>query len=346
METMHATVENDRAASNVTRRVPHGFSLIELMVVVAVISMLIALLLPAVQSAREAARRTQCGNHLRQLGLAVHNYHDAHRITPMGNDIHPTALWGGWEFNAGAHVRLLPYVEQAPLFNRIDFDQSLYSTSNVFLLEAPLEVLRCPSDTGEAQSSFDPGDLSPNYDPAFVVAFTNYVGCVGPRWWPGDAAFVPQPAKDYYLGVFSEYNSDIRFRDMTDGLSNTLLFSERARGVYPDVDRKWVGWWTSGWAGDSMFAALHPINTGLRVKVINNDYDRVRMFGCASSLHPGGAQFCMADGSVRFISENLDSWDVSDAELQQLWDSGTMTSQPKLYQWLSTRNGNEVPGEF
>jgi prepilin-type N-terminal cleavage/methylation domain-containing protein/prepilin-type processing-associated H-X9-DG protein len=323
-----------------------GFTLIELLVVIAIIAILIALLLPAVQAAREAARRTQCANHLHQLGLAVHTYHDAHRITPMSNDYHPSSLWGGWDYNYGVHVRLLPYIDQSPLFNRIDFSQPLHSARNVFLLEVPLEVLRCPTDTGEEQRGFDPGDMSPAYNASFTVAYTNYVGCAGPRYYLPGSTFVPLPQKKYYQGIFLEHNSDIRFRDVTDGLSSTILFGERSRGVYPDSDRKWWGWWASGYGGDSMFVTMHPINIGIRIKVLGSDYDYMRMMGSASSLHPGGAQFCLADGSVRFISENIDSWNMDDAEIQQLWDSNTTVSRPKLYQWLSTRNGGEVIGEF
>ena len=80
--------------------------------------------------------------------------------------------------------------------------------------------------------------------------------------------------------------------------------------------------------------------------MLSSNYDLLRMMGCASSLHPGGAQFCMADGSVRFISENINSWNLDDAEIQSLWDTNTVVSQSKLYQWLSTRSGNEVLGEF
>jgi prepilin-type processing-associated H-X9-DG protein len=320
--------------------------LIELLVVIAIIAILIALLLPAVQSAREAARRIQCANHLHQLGLAAHNYHDAHRILPMGNDWKPTLAWGGWDFNASVHVRLLPYLDQAPLQQRIDFNLPLFNPTNIFVEEVPLAVMRCSSDTGIEQHRYDPGELSPEYDPGFVAAFTNYVGCVGPRWYPLGAAANPTPARQYYQGLFWEDQSDIRFRDITDGMSSTLMFSERARGVYPTDEQPWFGWWASGYAGDTMFATTHPINAGIRVKVLNNSYDYLRMMGCASSLHPGGAQFCMADGSVRFISESLDSWDLSDAELQQLWDSNTLVSRPKLYQALSTRSGNEVAGGF
>jgi prepilin-type N-terminal cleavage/methylation domain-containing protein/prepilin-type processing-associated H-X9-DG protein len=328
------------------RRVRCGFTLIELLVVIAIIAILIALLLPAVQAAREAARRTQCANHLHQLGLAVHNYHDSHRILPMGNDWKPTAAWGGWDFNASVHVRLLPYFEQAALQNRIDFNLPLFSPANMFAFEVPLEVVRCPSDTGIEQNRYDPGELSPAFDPGFTVAFSNYVGCVGPHWYPLNAAANPTPAKRFYQGVFWEDQSDVRFRDITDGMSSTLMFGERARGVYPTDEQPWWGWWASGYAGDTMFVTMHPINVSLRMKLLSSNYDYLRMMGCASSLHPGGAQFCMADGSVRFISESLDSWDLDDAGIQQLWDTNTVASRPKLYQWLSTRNGNEVLGEF
>lgn len=336
-----------RTACN-CRRWPNrpAFTVIELLVVIAVISVLVSLLLPAVQSAREAARRVQCANHLKQLGLAVHNYHDVHGILPMGNDWKPSPAWGGWDHNAGVHTRLLPYLEQAALYNLIDFNQPLISAANVWVFEVPLAILACPSDTGQSQFRFDAGELSPAYDDAFTVVFTNYVGCVGPTWYLRVSAFDPTPARDYHHGLFWEDHSDVRFRDITDGLSNTLMFGERARGVYPIDEHMWWGWWASGFGGDSLFTVMHPINVSLKVKVLSSNYDFVRMMGCASSLHPGGAQFCLADGSVRFVSENLESWNLADAEMQQLWDSGVSSSLPRLYQHLSTRSGGEVPGEF
>lgn len=323
-----------------------AFTLIELLVVIAIIAVLIALLLPAVQSAREAARRIECANHLHQLALAVHNYHDAHRALPMGNDWKPTLAWGGWDYNASIHVRLLPYLEQSPLQNRINFNLPLFSPANMFVHEASLKMVHCPSDTGPEQLRYDPGELSPAFDPGFTAAFTNYVGCIGTRWYLPGATVNPTPPRKYHDGLFWEDHSDIRFADITDGMSNTIMFSERARGVYPVDEQPWFGWWASGYAGDTMFVSTHPVNSGMRMKTLNSRYDYLRMMGCASSFHTAGAQFCMADGSVRFISENLDSWNLGDAEIQQLWDSNTLVSRPRLYQWLTTRNGNEVLGEF
>jgi type II secretory pathway pseudopilin PulG len=320
--------------------------LIELLVVIAIIAILIALLLPAVQSAREAARRAQCANNLKQLGLAVHNYHDVFRVTPLGNDVRSLSVWGGWDYNASVHARLLPYLDQSPLFNRFDFDVSIYELPNVLLQETPLEVLFCPSDTGEHQAAFDPGELSPAYDPAVTIAFTNYAASVGPRHFLGGTFAPTANPRKHYQGMFWEYNSDVRFRDVTDGLSNTILFGEKARGLYPVDERPWWGWWASGYPGDTMFATYAPINKAHQVPVLSNNQDFARMFGTASSLHPGGAFFCFGDGSVRFLSQHLDSMDLDDAQLQELWDNNVLLAQPKLYQWLSTRNGSEVVGEF
>ncbi len=323
-----------------------AFTIIELMVAIAIISILVALLLPAVQAAREAARRTQCSNHLKQLGLATHNYHDVYNVTPMGNDWKLSAAWGGWDYNASVHIRLLPHIDQSTIFNLIDFNEPILSTRNVFVLEPSLPVLHCPTDFAPEQERFDPGDLDDAWSGAFTVGYTNYVGCVGPTWYP-DWTLYGFPGKQFYRGMFWEDQSDVRFADARDGLSNTLLFGERARGIYPDDERKWWGWWTSGWGGDTMFTATHPINTALKLTVLRNDQDLVRMFGGASSLHQGGAFFCIADGSVRFISENTDSWDLSDAELDALWDTNaTPISRPGVYQRLSTRDGGEVVGEF
>lgn len=319
-----------------------GFTLIELLVSIAIIGTLIALLLPAVQSAREAARRTQCSNHLKQLGLAIHNYHDVYSMTPMGNDFKDSPVWGGWHDNASIHVRLLPHIEQSNLFNQIDFRESLYSQRNMFIFEPGLDLLQCPSDTGERQSGFDPGDFDPVFAGAFAAGFTNYVACAGYRWSP---IFDPQRGASFFNGVFWD-QSHMRFRDIPDGLSTTILLGERSRGIYPDDERKWWGWWASGWSGDTQFGTFHPINTALKLSVLNNSFDFVRMFGGASSQHPGGAYFCFADGSVKLINENIDSWDLTNADLQLQWNDKPVSAQPRLYQWLSTRNDGEVVGEF
>jgi prepilin-type N-terminal cleavage/methylation domain-containing protein/prepilin-type processing-associated H-X9-DG protein len=322
-------------------RINRGFTLIELLVVIAIIAILVALILPAVQAAREAARRTQCANHLKQLGLATHNYHDVYNLLPLGNDWKPSAVWGGWDYNAGVHVRLLPYLEQGSIFEKIDFNQSLYSAQNVFVWDISLEILKCPSDIAEPKSGFDPGDLDPVYAPAFNVGFSNYVASAGPRHYFG-GSFDPQPPKKFYEGLFWEDHSDVRFVDIMDGQSQTLMFSERARGYYPASDRKWNGWWASGYPTDSLFTTYVKLNAAKDVSVISNNPQFARVFGCASSYHKGGAYFCFADGSVKFLSENIDSWDLSDAEIVQLWNTNVTTQPYGVYQKLSTRSGKEV----
>jgi prepilin-type N-terminal cleavage/methylation domain-containing protein len=320
-----------------------GFTLIELLVVIAVISVLAALLLPAVQSARESARRVQCASNLKQLGLAAHNYHGTWNCLPMGNDFKPT-IWADWIDNASAHVRLLPYLEQANLFDRIDFKQSLYSAQNVFVFEPAPELLGCPSDVAERQSQIEAGYLSPAYDGAFVVGFTNYVGCVGTRWFPSDSV-PPLPPDKIYDGLLFDLSS-VRFAQIMDGQSNTILFAERARAPYPIDDGKYWGWWPSGFGGDTLFVAFIPVNSARRLTTLASIYDLARMYGSVSSLHPGGAYVCLADGSVRFVSESIESWDMTDAQMQQLWDTGTNPLPPRLFQKLCTRNGREPVGGF
>jgi prepilin-type processing-associated H-X9-DG protein len=318
------------------------------MVVIAVISMLVALLLPAVQQAREAARRAACANNLHQFGVALHNYHDVFRVTPLLNDWRPwTTAWSGWPYNASLHVRLLPQMDQAPLFGRIDFGPHIYSAPNVDIIGVSLDVHHCPSDTGPHQHGFAAGDLSPFHNGPVTVAYTNYVACAGSLWWYHEFPFQPVPYREYYNGIWWHENSSIRFRDITDGLSNTLAFSERARGLYPPSEQPWWGWWVSGWGGDTGFTTLHPINAAKKIQIVSDFRDYNSMFGSAGSLHPGGANFCMADGSVRFISENIDSWNLTNDEIVDLWTSDIRPAgPPRLYQWLSTRNGNEVLGEF
>jgi prepilin-type N-terminal cleavage/methylation domain-containing protein/prepilin-type processing-associated H-X9-DG protein len=323
---------------NTSRR---GFTLIELLVTISVIAILMGLLLPAVQSAREAARRASCVNNLKQLGLAVHHYHDTHQTTPMMNDWRPTPVWGGWPFNAGIHVRLLPFLEQSALYGTVNFDVRIYEAPNIPLLGADLEVLHCPSDAAPTQIEMAAGDLSPFYNDAFTMAYTNYVGCVGSRYYHRGAAFNPDPPEQYYNGFWWEKNGSVNFADVRDGLSNTIMLSERSRTRYPSSEQPWWGWWASGYAGDTGFVTFHPINAADRVQTLSTNNDYLQMFGSAGSLHPGGANFCFGDGSVRFLSDTIESWDLTDSDITGLWGSNTLTAQPKLYQYLSTRNGRE-----
>jgi prepilin-type processing-associated H-X9-DG protein len=323
--------------------------LVELLTVVAIVSMLIALLLPAVQSARDAARRTQCVSNLKQLGLAVQNYEDAQGMLPIGNDALPPpaelAWWGPYNFSA--YVRLLPYMEEQSLYDRFDLEAGLYMPHNAPLIGTKIEVLICPSDSVSPISDWPENYLSPVYDQAFTAAYANYVGSLGSRWF-GLCETKPDLAHEYYNGVISDANSKVRLRDVTDGLSRTLLFGERARGLFPEPQNGGLdyGWWTSGYGGDTLFAAFNPINKAHRLSgMTQSNSDTMAIYGGAHSLHSGGANFCFADGSVDFLSENTDSWDLSDAEIEAMCDVEQPFIPEKLFQALSTRNGGEVIGD-
>ncbi len=209
-----------------------GFTLIELLVVIAIIAVLIGLLLPAVQAAREAARRSQCVNNLKQLGLAVHNYHDVHSAVP------PTGLQGAaltgpsqGPFNQDFSMKayLLPHIEQGPLYNAINFSWSARAdvapanpSANTTVLLAQVAVFLCPSD--------------PNPGIAGVVTFAgmtlkpasaNYSNNLGGnRFYNGNRFDGPA----YTLGTNNQINSVVGFATVTDGLSNTAIFSERVKG--------------------------------------------------------------------------------------------------------------------
>ena len=329
------------------RREWHGFTLIELLVVMAIISVLIALLMPAVQAAREAARRSQCANNLHQLGLAVHNYHESFGMTPLGTDLKPPLPgWPNTWISAGQHVRLLPYLDQAPVLNAVNFHHSIYHTVNTTVQSLGIEVLMCPSDAIAQYSNGPAGTNSPAYDGPVKLGYTNYVGNSGTRdFWFG--IFEPwPPGRAICDGIFFDL-SDIRFQDISDGLSHTFLFSERARSLMAESEQWFYGWWFEGFIGSTWFVTFHPINTAKKLRFVGSVPDVYRMVAGVSSLHPGGANFCFADGSVRFLSESIDSWDLDDNDVTQLVNTNTVTRMPRLFQWLSTRDhGERLPETY
>jgi prepilin-type processing-associated H-X9-DG protein len=269
--------------------------LVELMFVVAIIAVLAALLLPSVQASREGARRTQCKNHLFEIGLALNNYHDAHRTFPPGyvSAVGPSGqdLGPGW----GWAAMLLPHLDQSNVYNHLRFEELADTRGNTTATGESLESFICPSDPG-----MRPGNAS-----------TSYVACFG----QGDFLLAP----DQGDGVFFR-NSRTRLGDIEDG-AMTLLVGERlapsvAAGGGVTTGAEWHSVYANrGTAGSTPSPAassdrsrvlghtgsiagrppVHPPNT------------KVNCPADFSSSHTGGAQFLLADGSVRFLTSHVDT---------------------------------------
>ncbi|MBY0397424.1 MAG: DUF1559 domain-containing protein [Thermoleophilia bacterium] len=263
-----------------------GFTLIELLVVIAIIAVLVALLLPAVQSAREAARRIGCVNNLKQVGLALHAYHDAHDRLPPGYVFAPGYVSGGFGWGA----MILPGLDQAPLFDAANFRVALWHGANSTTGATALKAYLCPSD------ETSPGGFLERDGVRY--ARSSYVGAFG----PGDMDADPDDRR----GLMSR-NAGARFADVRDGLSQTLAAGERHNGIFAvaigshehfEAETVWVGAVKEepddDHAHTTLFQASHTPSSGSM-----NDQD-------AASRHPGGANFVFGDGSVRFLKATID----------------------------------------
>lgn len=332
-----------------------GFTLIELLVVIAVIGIVASLLLPAVQAARESARRMSCTNNLKQLGTALHNHESSRREFPSGVirqrwDQYPTWSEGHWAW--GVFANLLPYMEQNNLHDKLHLDKPLLGAPPTFqilpehleLVNKPVGLFLCPSDFETV--------LDERYRPV------NYVACLG----SGVETSTQRAGTDRDSdGVFFA-NSRMRPRDVTDGLSNTIAFSETMLGRGnpgpdgyvvssppgnpEDVWAALMPWEATAlsdsacqsaggfgvtrgntWAAAShlsgFFNAYLPPNSQRSDCIIHFRFSPGWV--AARSRHPGGVNVVLVDGSVRFVSDSIDL---------ELWRS------------LSTRNGSEVVGEF
>ncbi|HVV99080.1 MAG TPA: DUF1559 domain-containing protein [Planctomycetaceae bacterium] len=257
---------------------PRGFTLIELLVVIAIIAVLIALLLPAVQQAREAARRTQCKNNLMQIGLALLNYDMAHSTLPPGS-VNPDgpikSVPNG--YHMGWIVQTLPYLDQRNIYRHMDFTVSVYDPKNSAATAMHIPVLRCPSDP------FGPGK----------VGMSNYAGCHNDTEAPIDV--------DNNGVLF--LNSRIRSEDIGDGTTQTILVGER-RGEMDDLG------WASGTRATLRNTGATPNITPAIIPGPNPvppppAAPTPLVVGSFSSAHVGGAQFAFCDGSVRFLSSNI-----------------------------------------
>jgi len=301
-----------------------GFTLVELLVVIAIIGVLIGLLLPAVQAAREAARRAECSNHLRQIGLALHNYHLACKAFPAGN-INQTAgfcpgmdeptesfaMWyGNWL------ISLLPYLEQSVLHDRYDYRCFNDSEQNRGVREASIATYTCPSDY----------DVSAVAVPAAGPASANHTGYMpgsyravsgrsddGMNYLDSEMMYAYQPRSRgpiHLVGVWGFHHET--FAHIRDGTSNTLMVGESTTRTSPGF--------RTFWAYPFGYFALSGVTTQSRILL--GDYDECVQAGGAGGaspckrgwggLHSTGVNFALCDGSVRFIGDTIDMRILSD----------------------------------
>ncbi len=267
--------------SGTLSRSRRGFTILELLVTFSVISTLVSLILPAIGSAREAARQLQCKNQLKQIGLALHSYHETNNCLPPG-----------WQWEASRKsayswtVTLLPYMEQHALYEQIDRNQILEHPINESARYTSIPNFLCPSDITEPRFMlFKEDEITSTISPLFELPTANYIGVFG-TIEPDDD--IPAPIGD---GTFLE-SRPVRFSELRRGLSNTIIVGERTMSKVPST---WLGVDASGEDATCRLAGMAMTGPNC------NSCDECEF----SSRHPGGANFLWADGRVRMLSENI-----------------------------------------
>lgn len=314
------------------KRSVRGFTLVELLVVIAIIGILVGLLLPAVQAAREAARRMQCSNNLKQLGLSLHNYHDTHKKLPaarisLGGCITADATHKADSLTKNGHglVSILPFMEQGNLYNRFNLSGAsgnyvragaaplppgldAVASGNAKLSEIVLPMYICPSDGGSQTTPPGSTYYSPDVGTAGISnARTCYDFVVDDQWLQYYNQYRTASVDSRYM--FGE-NSFASFGAINDGLSNTLAMTEMTLETYNGTTSGWsfAGWVAGGLDPVGSWNATFPA-TGLNVwkygTAVGIRGRRASWYSVAS-LHAGGVQAVLGDGSVQFLSESID----------------------------------------
>ena len=306
---------------------PVGFTLVELLVVIAIIGSLVGLLLPAVQAAREAARRMQCSNNLKQIGLAILNYEDTYKRLPpgavfYGGTVTTIGRFSGPLNNRGSLLAfILPYIEQQALYAQFDFAMPLDDArfpaginNGMFLTGAKVPSYICPSDINEVLSpganQVQPSNYHPSVGPTADIS--NNSGCSCPLFSTFQTFSQTGTNTDNPAGVFSRrgYNSIAKISHVTDGLSNTIFMGEVRADSSNHVRTGWSR--ANKWG---IFTQI-PINfdssepdiatATAKGKTACNTRCTWNTEVGFKSRHTGGAQFCLGDGSVHFLSQNID----------------------------------------
>lgn len=287
-----------------------GFALTELIVLVGLITLLLAVLLPAVQQARQDARMVHCKNNLKQFGLALHNYHDTFRVFPPGWISREGAPGAGSRI--GWQTSILPFMDQAPLFNQIDFNKTLNEADGKQrkLFQTVLIGYRCPVDPAPETNPLRGEFATSNYSGNYGDVPTQRLRPLGlGDTWPGG---IEAPMRS--RGIFAR-NSSVGMASITDGTSNTLLVGERGFTSGAGI---WAGVTDNAHEDDALTECSHRArpNAG---------------WFSYSSRHTGGVHILLCDGSVRFLSDTIDSKPAP--------DMGT-------FQKLACKNDNQPIGEF
>jgi len=329
------------------RPVRRGFTLIELLVVIAIIGVLIALLLPAVQAAREAARRAQCTNNLKQIALAALNYESAATCLPGGSysaTVNNPPHWGSYPENFSCFVRMLPYMEQTGTYNAVNFQLCSSDVANLSISGVQVNILICPSDNSNEviqlpASRSSARGVSPGYSfneipsgPGAVYplpagntwnqAFSSYAGNAGTATFGFSNLMMPAVRAAHNGVIYND--SSVKLAEIVDGTSGTFMFGEHSKGQLVVLDPAYAvsdGSWNSGRWYDTLFSTLYPLNLGAgnNQNVANSGYYDP---GTAGSYHSGGgANFAMCDGSVRFLRNSINTWSFAAGNADSYGDS-------------------------
>ncbi|MDB5342914.1 MAG: prepilin-type cleavage/methylation protein [Schlesneria sp.] len=322
------------------RKSTRGFTLIELLVVIAIIAVLIALLLPAVQQAREAARRTQCKNNLKQIGLALHNYHDTHQVFPPSYLVQPNVdpVMGtpngngdngpGWTML----MMMLPQLEKANLYNSFNINLPSWHPSNATQALTAVSTYRCPSDVSATGVYNVVDGCGAGANTLATFSLSNYVANAGQIEVWGDAGDLSGLANGPLYR-----NGRTRIASITDGLTNTVFMGEQT--TFHTIGATWVGVVPNSqtcptarfaYAGSDEAAPQINVHSGPGGQfeippVIHPPNSNLGLVDEMYSLHSDGCHVLLGDGSVRFASKSMDSL---------------------VWSYLATSAGSEVVGEW
>ncbi|QDU63739.1 hypothetical protein Pan216_46200 [Planctomycetes bacterium Pan216] len=324
------------------RATGRAFTLVELLVVIAIIGILVALLLPAVQQAREAARRSQCQNHLKQLGAALHNYHDSHNTFPYGHGRRHNNPGATSNANWAWGAMLLPYLDKQALWEQLNvgneaLDAVIDDPARLPLMQRKISVFRCPTDNGPAtntgfQIPRGSGGNTNCTSGCEALATSNYIGASNhARLRYIRNGFLGTP----YLGS----GQTVRLADVTDGTSKTFAIGERAWQI-GNISRKAGNiFGINGHAEDNRDRGIAGVLAGGTWPINWPGVDAVKGF---SSNHPGGAQFLMVDGSVRFVNESIDHVGASTGG----GGGNDVLPVDSTYERLFSINDGQILGDF